>query len=355
MIECIFTLDYEIYGDGSGDLATLVLEPTERLLALFRARGLRFVVFVEAAELAAIEAAGSDAAISSVIEQVRQAHAQGFEIGLHLHPQWCNAAWGGGRWRLDYSEYNLCTLGRARIVEIVDHAIGFLRGIVTDRGFVPTSFRAGNWLFQPAAVLAQVLADKGIKIDSSVYKGGLQRQLGLDYRNAVHNDFAWRFGEQVDVPDPNGILLEIPIYTELVAPWAMVTRKRMAFGRRAVGPAPSTSRPWRGGSRLRKAIDLARWRYPLKLDFCRMTLHELLRTIDGARCVDAANPQVVRPVVAIGHAKDLLDLDTVERFLDALRERRIPVSTFDDVLPKCAPVPGPLTGLAISSVPAAPA
>ena len=51
MIECIFTLDYEIYGNGSGDLATLVLEPTERLLTLFRSRGHRFVVFVEAAEL----------------------------------------------------------------------------------------------------------------------------------------------------------------------------------------------------------------------------------------------------------------------------------------------------------------
>ena len=31
MIECIFTLDYEIYGNGTGALKDLVYEPAERL------------------------------------------------------------------------------------------------------------------------------------------------------------------------------------------------------------------------------------------------------------------------------------------------------------------------------------
>lgn len=339
MIECIFTLDYEIYGNGSGDLATLVFEPTERLLALFRSRRTRFVVFVEAAELAAIETAGSDSAISSVRDQVRRAHGEGFEIALHLHPQWCNAAWRDGRWQLDYSEYNLCTLDRSRMVEIVDLGIDWLRRTVAEPSYTPTSFRAGNWLFQPTDVLARVLADKGIKVDSSVYKGGLQRQFGLDYRKAVGNGYAWRFREQVDVPDQNGILLEIPTYTELVAPWTMVTLKRLGFGRNGDGHSAGSGA--RRGSRLRKAIDLARWRYPLKLDFCRMTVRELLRTIDRVMRADAADPGTFRPIVAIGHAKDLVDIDTVERFLDTLLERGIPVSTLQDVYPKCAAAPPP--------------
>ena len=33
MIECIFTLDYEIYGDGTGSLNELVYEPTDRSAA----------------------------------------------------------------------------------------------------------------------------------------------------------------------------------------------------------------------------------------------------------------------------------------------------------------------------------
>src|SRR6267142_2578118 len=47
MIECIFTLDYEIYGDGTGSLNELVYEPTERLRVVFEKRGVRFVSFVE--------------------------------------------------------------------------------------------------------------------------------------------------------------------------------------------------------------------------------------------------------------------------------------------------------------------
>ena len=35
MIECIFTIDYEIYGNGQGSLKELVYDPMERLLAIF--------------------------------------------------------------------------------------------------------------------------------------------------------------------------------------------------------------------------------------------------------------------------------------------------------------------------------
>jgi hypothetical protein len=34
MVGLIFTLDYEIYGTGGGDLETLMVRPTERLLSL---------------------------------------------------------------------------------------------------------------------------------------------------------------------------------------------------------------------------------------------------------------------------------------------------------------------------------
>ena len=50
MIKCIFTLDYEIYGNGTGALKELVYEPTERLMQVFDKWGARFVNYVEVAE-----------------------------------------------------------------------------------------------------------------------------------------------------------------------------------------------------------------------------------------------------------------------------------------------------------------
>ena len=98
--QCVFTLDYELYGDGHGSLPELVYEPARRLHELFSRRGVRFVTFVEAAELERIEECGTDDAMDAVRSQVGALFRHGFEIGLHLHPQWYNATYeqGAGCW-----------------------------------------------------------------------------------------------------------------------------------------------------------------------------------------------------------------------------------------------------------------
>ena len=58
MIECIFTVDYEIYGNGSGSLQDLVYKPAEKLKELFQAAHVPCVIFVEAAELELISPRG---------------------------------------------------------------------------------------------------------------------------------------------------------------------------------------------------------------------------------------------------------------------------------------------------------
>ncbi|MGH9469004.1 MAG: hypothetical protein ACRD1N_01520, partial [Terriglobia bacterium] len=307
MIECIFTLDYEIYGNGTGSLKELVYEPAERLRELFLKFDARFVAFIEAAELEKIEACGSDRAIDAVKRQVRQLHKQGFEIGLHLHPQWANARYERAQWALDYSEYNLCTLPRARIAQIVGRSLDYLREITGQPAFVPLAFRAGNWLFQPAKTAAAVLAEYGIRIDSSVFKGGVQHRNRLDYRPALENGYYWRFSSNVSKPDPGGEWLEIPIYTRLVPCWTMATPKRLGFKNSAGGPAAGgADQPARLG-RIDRLRDLARLRYPRKLDFCRMTLHELTSTMNRVIQEDQRSPEAYKPIVAIGHTKDLTD------------------------------------------------
>ena len=73
----------------------------------------------------------------------------------------------------------------------------------------------------------------------------------------------------------------------------------------------------------------------MKLDFCRMTINELTRMLDKVIQEDQENPKSFRPIVAIGHTKDLIDFETVESFLSYLQIKKIPVSTFSDAYPKC--------------------
>jgi hypothetical protein len=328
MIECIFTLDYELYGNGTGTLKELVYGPAERLQEIFRKWNARFVVFVEVAELRQIETWGTDSNIGDVKRQIREFYHDGFEIGLHLHPQWCNARHEKGKWILDYAEYNLCTLPRQRISKIVEQSLDYLREVVGQSDFTPLSFRAGNWLFQPTETAASILAEKGIQIDSSVFKGGLQHNNELDYRPALRNGYYWWFGRDVNETDPIGNWIEVPIYTDMVPLWRMPTSKRLGFG----GGQGMGTRSAK--QKLNRALDLLRLWYPRKLDFCRMTINELTSTLEGIVREDQGTPDVYRPIVAIGHTKDLTDPQTVNAFLSFLHTREIPVSTFEDIYPK---------------------
>jgi hypothetical protein len=328
MIECVFTLDYEIYGNGSGALQELVYEPAERLKTIFEKHNMRFVTFVEAAELETIEAGNTDQAIGLVKSQLRDFYGRGYELALHIHPQWYNARYYDGRWQLDYSEYNLCLLTRDRVSQIVARSIDYLRKLLGAPDFTPLSFRAGNWLLQPTRTVAEVLTEQGIKIDSSVYKGGLQHQHNLDYRRSCKNGYYWRFADDVNIPDPQGALLEIPTYTDMVPLWRMFSSKRIGLQHK------SLTKTRQKKMRLSRFRDVLRSRYPMKLDFCRLTCNQLTHILDKEIRLDRSDPTVYRPIVAIGHTKDLSDLDNIRAFLSYLDTKKIKISAFQDAYHK---------------------
>lgn len=323
MIEVIFSIDYEVYGNGEGSLTNLVYAPAKKLKDIFDGSGARFVVFAEAAEFEKMADFNSDPAINKVHDQLRMLHEQGYEIALHLHPQWYQGVYREGRWELDYNEYNLCTLPEKRIREVVSQSISYLRKILNDSEYTPLSFRAGNWLFQPTGTVARVLSEQGIKVDSSVFKGGRQHKHGLDYRPAKKNGYWWTFKENVNTPEANGHMLEIPIYSCMVPIWKMATGKRIRLQQKSNAASVKSIK-----DRFYSLLDRARFFHPLKFDFCRMTLDELIGMVESVAIADRKTPNILKPMVAIGHTKDLVDFKTVDAFLSYLSKKNISVSTF---------------------------
>jgi len=328
MLEFIFTIDYEIYGNGEGKLRELIFEPTCQLLKIFDEANAKLVFFVETAELEVIDSNGTDATIDDVKLQVKDLYDKGHEIALHLHPQWFNGIYKNLTWTLDNKEYNLCVLTKERITEIVDRSINYLRSVLDISDFSPLSFRAGNWLFQPTQPLADILYSRNIKIDSSVFKGGLQHQNHLDYRPALLNSYYWKFKDNVNEPDIRGKMIEIPIYTEMVPPWRMATKKRMALQQKSVSGKRSY------GEMINRALDLIRFHQPLKLDFCRMTITELIEITEHIIKLDKDAPETYKPIVAIGHTKDLVDFKTVNDYLSYLKESDISITTLREAYNK---------------------
>ena len=325
MIDIIFTIDYEIYGNGEGSLKDHILEPTRELKKIFDQAGVKLVFFVEAAELEKIEEAKSDPEITNVKKQTRDLYCDGHEIALHLHPQWYNGKYQGGTWLLDNSEYNLCVLPEERIAQMVDQSINYLRSILNESDYAPLSFRAGNWLFQPTQPAAKILNNRGVKIDSSVFKGGLQHQNKLDYRKTLKNGYYWNFSDDVNKPFRAGNMVEIPIYSEMVPPWRMATKKRISIQQQSTKHRSSFT------NKMYRYLDMARLRQPLKFDFCRMTMEELTAMMDKIVENDKNCPNIYKPIVAIGHTKDLIDFGTVSYFLSYLNKIGVEITTFQRV------------------------
>ena len=62
-----------------------------------------------------------------------------------------------------------------------------------------------------------------------------------------------------------------------------------------------------------------------------MTLNELITTVERVITEDQGSPEVFKPLVAIGHTKDLVDFETVESFLSYLKKKNITISTFEHI------------------------
>jgi len=325
MIECIFTLDYEIYGNGLGSLKDLVLEPTRQLADVFHEFSAPFVVFTEAVEFAKMEEAQSDPDTAQVRAQLRELRAAGHEIALHLHPWWSNARYEGGRWHLDWSERSIGTLRPERVEAIVSAAINYLREGLADPNFTPVSFRSGLWAMQPTPVIAKVLAKNGVRVDSSVFKGGRVRGLGLDYRPSAANGCFWRFDSDVNIPNHSGILYEVPIHTQMVPFWQMLGRKRLKLQSKTRNASQGSPLP-------RDLRDYARFRYPQKFDFCRLSFEEMRDSVEKAIKLQEKQPNERNFLVAIGHSKDFVDSESVRRLLGFLKNRSVSVTTFSRLL-----------------------
>ena len=184
-------------------------------------------------------------------------------------------------------------------------------------------------MFQPTSKVSQALVKHDIKLDSSVYKGGLQHQYKLDYRKSLKNGYFWPFKDYVNVIDPKGPLIEFPIYTKMAPVWKLLSSKRIGLQRK--GSSGSQSRI----HRLSGLLDFLHFRQPIKFDFCRLTLDEMIRLVEYEVMKDKENPLEYRPIIAIGHTKDLIDLNTISSFLSYLKKKGIIISTFDKVYKKC--------------------
>ena len=190
-IHLAFVDDWELSGDGSGDPRELQFAPMRELVEIYNRHGIRGSFNAEVMQQITFRQFQHEheelrAFADEWEAAVKEAHRQGHDIQLHIHPQWSNADYQHGKWELkgDWSILNYSAeAARQMIARGKDYLENLLRP--ADPDYACVSFRSGSWCVAPSQYLLGLLADFGIVFDMSIV-GGVRyqtRRINLDYSN----------------------------------------------------------------------------------------------------------------------------------------------------------------------------
>ena len=238
MIGIVFSLDYEVFGDGSGNHEDLIIKPTKKFLKILEDYNGKGTIFAETAEFLAMKKYNKfQKEISSIEKQLIVAHENGHDIQLHIHSWWNDAKYEKGNWVLDYKKSALGNLPVDVIYEFIYDCRDYLIKLFDNcsRPYKCRAFRAGSWAVEPTNNLFEVLTALGITIDSSVFKWGKldTRYAKFDFSLVPSNIHPWFFKKN-DINtsvksnvNSNKRCLEVPIYAENKSALSFLTLKRI--------------------------------------------------------------------------------------------------------------------------------
>ncbi len=234
-IKIIVSGDYEVFGNGTGDVLERVVEPTDRILDICDRHGARFTIFAEVCEYWAFKEHSKELERDlgymphiMIERQLKKAVKRGHDVQLHLHPQWIGADYTGGGWKLNYEWWRLPNL---------PHGLGSEDDILSLKGLIKKgketleqllreedvpyecmAFRSGAWCIQPAKEVLLALEANHIRVDSTVAKGRylVHEPFFVDFRNAHSNCRPWyASAEDINSPSSGGenAVLEVPVFS----------------------------------------------------------------------------------------------------------------------------------------------
>ena len=326
------THDWELRGDGSGDIEEIQFAPMRRLLAIYKKAGARTTFLPDVMQQIRFrslqdEYAELKRAADSWDEHAQEAYARGHDIQLHLHSQWSNAEYENGRWQLR-GDWSLLSYDRDSAVKMISDSRSYLENALhsIDPQYRCVAFRASALALAPSAHLLSSLAALGIEIDVSMAGGVYLNNdtLQLDYRTCEESFLPYypRMDDARRISNQAEPIVCVPL-SHFYGSRRLVTKQNLALAKARLSSTEKvTSGPARldsqssGLARVYEKLiapaikrkhfvsDTGRLNYPL--------MREMLASI-RQRARDSGLSEV--PVVLTNHPKDIRDWAGLERFV----------------------------------------
>ena len=188
-IQIALTDDWELRGNGSGDIEQIQFRAMRELLDLYDSHGIKSTFNTEVMQqLTFRKLQDSHPQLRPLAdawdEHVRIAFTRGHDIQLHIHPQWSTFALENDRWILS-GDWSLLNYEPDHSHAMLSSSKAYLEKLLRtiDPDYRCVSFRSGSSAIAPSPFLLRQLADLGLVFDMSLIQGLSvnTRNLQLDY------------------------------------------------------------------------------------------------------------------------------------------------------------------------------
>jgi hypothetical protein len=349
-MDLALTLDYELFGDGSGNVFTDIIIPTQKLLDLCDKRNAKVTIFFEVVEYwklrdcwgQGVKMGYSDSPARAMENQMINAYKHGHDVQLHIHPQWLSARFIDNAWKVNddwcmkdipLEKDDVLQLG---LREVLLEGKATLEKMI--RPLFPkyncNIFRAGGFNILPSKPIIKILGDLNFKMDSSVFAGGydISKKSNIDFREIKNNIPYWyvKHGDvllqKTNSSSKEGIV-ELPIFASPVNRYAKYDLSRIKIILKNKKSAQKTLQ-----GRIEKKTLFQKLTYFIEKeyitwDFCLFNIKKMKGFLAIAKEIDKKDGY--HPFVLIGHSKGFYSNKSLKFILNT---KEINFITLTDVL-----------------------
>ncbi|HKI45913.1 MAG TPA: hypothetical protein VKA08_11340 [Balneolales bacterium] len=222
----LITFDYELFlGDKSGNINHCLIEPTNRLLNIFDAYGIKTAIFfIDTTYLIQLEQqvdqyekARKD--YETVKSQLTDILKRGHILFPHLHPHWVDARYNPDKneWSIiNYRYYRFHNLPDPQKKTLFEDSIRILTEVQDASGIHHPieGYRAGGWSLMPFSDFRPYFEKHEIFYDLSAISKSVSHTTAQDYDyRSISGDNWYTFDKEVSSPVDKGPFLEHPVST----------------------------------------------------------------------------------------------------------------------------------------------
>jgi hypothetical protein len=334
-IHLALTHDWELRGDGSGDIEAIQFAPLRRLLEIYRNCGAQTTFMPDVMQQIRFSELSPgnpvlQAQANSWNEHLCEAYQQGHDVQLHLHPQWLKAQYQNGRWQLagDWSILNYePETARTMLAAGKELLEALLRPM--NGGYRCLAFRAGALAAAPSDHLFSSLVQLGIKLDVSIAGRLLVNEpnLQLDYRSSEESFVPYYpvLDDARKISSRREEIICVPL-NHFYGSRRAVTKQNISLARRqlnnSTAPTTRSNSPKRSRVALafKKLVKPALQRKYFVSDTSRLDYSLMREMLAAIRQKASESGLSDLPVVLTNHPKEMRDWAGLERFVGELAQ-----------------------------------